>query len=54
MASKAEETRHIKSEANRAKRELIDALNSLERIGASTAARQLDRIICRLEAWQNR
>lgn len=52
--AKADEIRHIKSEANRAKSDLMDALRRLESIGASTAAKQLDSIICRLETWQNR
>lgn len=54
MGSKADETRRIKSDASQAKSRLMDALRDLERIGASTAARELDRIIYRLEAWQNK
>lgn len=54
MANKADETRRIKSDANQAKSRLMDALRDLERIGATTASRELDRIICRLEAWQNK
>jgi hypothetical protein len=54
MTSKADETRFIKSEVNRAKSQLIDTLRRLEGIDARTAANQLGAIIGRLEAWQNR
>lgn len=53
MTTKQQVARHAKSEANSAKSCLIDILRSLEGAGCLTEARKLDRIICRLETWQN-
>jgi uncharacterized protein YkuJ len=54
MTAKADETRHLKREANHAKSDLIRLLTRLEGIGATGAASQLNTIIGRLEAWQNK
>lgn len=52
-AERKAKVRHIKSEANSAKRSLMDLRSQLLRINADVDARRLDSIIGRLEAWQN-
>lgn len=50
MASRVEPLLHS---VNQPKSRLIDIHNSLEDAGAKRKAKQLGRIIGRLEAWQN-
>ena len=43
-----------KSDCNEAKSRLIEVMNSLLSIGAGKEAEQLEKIIIRLEVWQNK
>ena len=44
----------IRAKANSAKHELIKLLHELEEVGEVKAAAQLEKIIIKLEVWQNR
>ena len=50
--AKKEKIQHIKQECNHPKSELIRLLSKLEEVSPAQAAK-LDKIIGRLEAWQN-
>ena len=45
---------HYKGECNVAKSRLIEVMDSLLSIGAYKDAEQLEKIIIRLEVWQNK
>lgn len=51
---KKEEINNIKSEANHAKESLMSLEEKLIDIGAIKEAEQLNKIIMKLEIWQNR
>ncbi len=53
QTQKAEAVRHAKSEASQPKSRLIDLAGRMRSAGAGAEATRLDRIIARLEAWQN-
>lgn len=54
VIERLQKTANLKSEANSPKRRLMDIEAQLREIGNSKAANSLNRIIARLEAWQNR
>ena len=45
---------HYKTECNPAKERLIEMMHNLYSIGANKEAEQLEKIIIRLEVWQNK
>lgn len=54
MARNESEIRHLKREASSAKTRLFDIVKGLRSAGGNREADSLERIIGRLEGWQNR
>lgn len=48
------EIQSLKSDCNEPKERLISVMNHLSEIGAVKEADQLEKIIIKLEVWQNR
>ena len=51
--ARAARVKHLKGETLTAKSRLIDIMYRLEEVGAIKEAKRLERIIWKLEAWQN-
>lgn len=50
--SKRDQARYLKREAGRAKHELLRILHEMELTGLKSEAQKLERIIIKLERWQ--